>query len=52
MVKALRKARRQGAATPADPAQRWTERVGIAERLRTLYEQQIAKIEHPIVRAV
>jgi hypothetical protein len=52
MVKALRKAHRQGAATPADPAQRWTERVGIAERLRTLYEQQIAKIEHPTVRAV
>jgi hypothetical protein len=47
LVKALRAARRAGPATPADPAQRWTERVCIAERLRNLYEQQIAKFEHP-----
>jgi hypothetical protein len=52
LVAALRSARGQGPATPADPAQRWAERVGISECLRTLYEQQIAKLQNPAVTAV
>jgi len=44
LTTALRAARERGPAAPADPGRRWAERVSIAERLRSLYEREIAAL--------